>query len=734
MNTERIYIGGLSPSKGLTVSLVASRLMSVKNVEIVSINDAPINSCGALEQQGKYTVVDADGDLVDLREFFFLEARCTSSNDVDGQHSALDLLAKQYNNTKWKGCNLRVESARPHFLKRLEIERAERKARELTKDVSAIEDGGREHNAQEVNPDGASADEQATKETHNVRRRLRIKKRFGEEAYHVDAHPQILYITDDSEWAKFASLHRKMKDKFTSQRMKLVERRKAERKSWMMKGSKDGKEPSSDLGEDLRGLMFLNRGIHIRFDARGDDNLHASSSDDCIDEIENEAKEAYFWSDAESTEDTSEVAAATSDDGSLGSGGSKANSEGDSEVSTDDEGIDDRVKDVRGYVWSDNDSDNMTKPKKSSEFRLTNALDEFSGGVDFGEDNSNNSYKSDDEENTALSQFDDDVSVKLEEDIRSNLGILSKLFPGESVSDTPLKVAAVDAESAFGSIEKSKPSSAFGAGLIVQRYDPTKEDAATSMHSDVAKENTDQPADSDDDNKSEADEVSAESSDNQPVTNDEQLDETGDIDSESNEGNKVDAAGNTTSSRDQSDSRQALQDDTGNDVYEQDKLESIFKQAREQQQNTGFSFGAMFDSQLGDAAANHSDFTSENTGGLVFSFGFSDVANEPTLEDATKQTEPSNSATKQTPTKQTPKEHKRKSRVGLRFPTSVLDEYESLFFSLNEGPQIIADMKSIQNNEEIQEKWQKKREVLTSDWKRKQKGALSRKVKKVRKY
>jgi hypothetical protein len=43
-------------------------------------------------------------------------------------------------------------------------------------------------------------------------------------------------------------------------------------------------------------------------------------------------------------------------------------------------------------------------------------------------------------------------------------------------------------------------------------------------------------------------------------------------------------------------------------------------------------------------------------------------------------------------------------------------------------------MKSIQNNEEIQEKWQKKREVLTSDWKRKQKGALSRKVKRVRKY
>jgi len=81
-----------------------------------------------------------------------------------------------------------------------------------------------------------------------------------------------------------------------------------------------------------------------------------------------------------------------------------------------------------------------------------------------------------------------------------------------------------------------------------------------------------------------------------------------------------------------------------------------------------------------------------------------------------------------------PKVPLREARVGLQFPQSVLDEYENLFFSLKEGPRIIADLESIRNDKEVQDQWQKEREVLTADWKRKQKAALSRKVKKVRRF
>lgn len=68
----------------------------------------------------------------------------------------------------------------------------------------------------------------------------------------------------------------------------------------------------------------------------------------------------------------------------------------------------------------------------------------------------------------------------------------------------------------------------------------------------------------------------------------------------------------------------------------------------------------------------------------------------------------------------------------MAFPESDLDKYENMFFSLNEGPQILKDLDAMKQNEENQEKWQKERLVLTADWKRKQKSASSRKPKKVR--
>jgi hypothetical protein len=58
--------------------------------------------------------------------------------------------------------------------------------------------------------------------------------------------------------------------------------------------------------------------------------------------------------------------------------------------------------------------------------------------------------------------------------------------------------------------------------------------------------------------------------------------------------------------------------------------------------------------------------------------------------------------------------------------------FENLFFSLNEGPQILKDLEGMRHNEENQERWQKERQVLTDDWKRKQKSTLSKKGKKAR--
>ena len=210
---ERIYIGGLDPSRGLTVEIVASRLDAVPGVEILSINDVPTqrndHHFGGRESHPSmrkvkvpYDLVDEDGDLVDTRNFFYLEARVAAATNASGTTesssptvpvSALGLLARQYNGVKWKGCNLRVEPARPHFLKRLDEERA------LLRDDYIIED----HKQDSTNKthtemeDGEEKEEKVVVTTIRNRRRLRIRKRFGEEAFHVDTYPHLIEISQN---------------------------------------------------------------------------------------------------------------------------------------------------------------------------------------------------------------------------------------------------------------------------------------------------------------------------------------------------------------------------------------------------------------------------------------------------------------------------------------------------------------------------------------------------------
>merc|ERR1712051_265449 len=180
-------------------------------------------------------------------------------------------------------------------------------------------------------------------------------------------------------------------------------------------------------------------------------------------------------------------------------------------------------------------------------------------------------------------------------------------------------------------------------------------------------------------------------------------------------------------------------------VYEQDKLEDIFKQSKGVSDINagvgGFAFG--FQSELPDEKA-----AVDGGSSAPFSFGFepnitakndNDPGSPPqeSLEKNTNDLEPKSVDTVQSSSTlkatEVPKFEppQRKRRMGMRFPESDLDAYEEMFFSLNEGPQILKDLDAMKTDEESQERWQKERLVLTADWKRKQKSALSKKVKKV---
>ena len=724
---QRIYVGGLDPSRGLTVELVASRLRAVKDVEITSINDVAIKdrgddaTCPSSEPiyNPKHRVIDEDGDLVDTRKFFYIEARSTGASST----SALDLLAKQYHNTKWKGCSLRVEEAKPHFLKRLEQEREEREAKAAAVAAAVFaEIKEAEAEAQAKEEDGSVDEKGANKEIKN-KRRLRIRQRFGAEAFLVDTLPRKLQLGNGSAegWNDFAFLRKRMINKRESQRKNLIERRKQERRSWA--GGK-GNLTVPQESNDLRSLIFLNRGIHIRFDSVeatdlvSDDNsdvskgdtedvtasdesssvLSSSSSDSDESSISgDDQQKAYMWSDDEDEDDSIDNAHGDKIT-STESGEEEVRIEG---ADTDDESIDKR----------------LSKPTRTNNLRAgaeyTKAVvaDEFAFGADdFDFDPSNDDTESVHADNLA---FDESMDIGLEDDISSNINILSKLFPGDHFDSKPL-ANANDGGTSNGSGD-AKEKQKFAAGQIMQRYDPTKdtdkrfEKVETKVIQPEKEIEEDKPDEEQSEEPSPAEDASVSSESSESLSAEEEEEKT-------------------TTKTTETPPTNAVMEESKEDVYEQDELENVFKQSRQETITSaagGFSFGFQVPTEATSEKNNQSTST--------FSFGFN-VSDEPKVdEEPTTDVPPVTSEEaavavekkKATATKQV-------KRVGLTFPEKDLDDYEDLFFSLNEGPHILKDLDAMKQDEENQNLWQNEREQLTSDWKRKQKSAQSRRVKQKR--
>ncbi|KAL7476724.1 hypothetical protein ACHAW6_002565 [Cyclotella cf. meneghiniana] len=123
-------------------------------------------------------------------------------------------------------------------------------------------------------------------------------------------------------------------------------------------------------------------------------------------------------------------------------------------------------------------------------------MEEFSGGMHFYDDdddsiiNSSKHFNENGDNHVSHHYNGIDRSLWLEDDIRSYLGFLPKLFPDEQISIEPLAYieAIVETlkegiEDGTGGVSKLRTSSAlFGVGLIARRYDPTKEDGGKEVH------------------------------------------------------------------------------------------------------------------------------------------------------------------------------------------------------------------------------------------------------------
>ena len=365
---QRIYIGGIDPQR-LTIDDVSSRLRRL--VDVVSI-ETPASK-------------PSDDCFVNTGpSFFYLNARCPPAEEDDTAESAatsakaspLQVLSKVYNNVKWKGCTLRVEEAKPHFLDRLRLEREERERKERQE----MEEDQQSEDAKASVDENDLAAEEAAPSVANLPRNLRIRRRHGEEAFKVDTKPIDVGSTavddtdapggnkwksraesnhrnarrsaSETQWENFGTALEKLRRKRAKHADQYAEQKRRLKRQAKGRGPKGGIDADSieDVGS-LNAKVFLNRAVHVRFDedAENDAAFKADDISSSKRKDENNSNNARH-----------EVMV---EESSIGDESSTTSSDSDS--SDDGRNLDD-AEAKNDYTWSDDDGDDESSADEAN--------------------------------------------------------------------------------------------------------------------------------------------------------------------------------------------------------------------------------------------------------------------------------------------------------------------------------------------------------------------------------
>lgn len=746
---QRIYVGGMAPPS-LTVEMVQSRLIKTlsETIDIISFDASKPKT-------------NLWGE--DTQRFFFMTAKLKNTESGSQHMSALDAVAKLYNNVKWKGCTLKVEKARLHILDRLKEEREQLK---YEREHCLIHRN--EPNLQVLNENDENTESTQIKK---LKRHLRIRRRFGEEAYVVDTKP--IEAKDQKE------LHlslKKQREKFSKHMDLLLLSKKRKKDDWARESLKQ------ETNVALQSKVFLNRGVHIHFgesnmdqnymthtmlnkevdlqptvsDHNSDSTGSVSSSTDSdsnvdIDETKEEKDSGYAWSD----EDSSEESASKIDRNRNDPHPSISNDEESISSEESNQSEDSRESD-KGYIWSDSENENSDNEKndaamKQYDYSMTkhDDLDEFAAFFNDDVDDSSPITNTTYNEEIHMNQ---EEKIDLSEDVKSNLSVIAKLFP-DLVTKTPVSFTSEG--------EKRQPQNSMGLDSfgIIQRYDPLADSASNhenvseQVKSDLMKESYDNSGNEleefQDDEKKEDNSSSSESSGSEEsISND--GDENDDEQFSKQKNSTDDAIARSASelphkSHDESQKDSKPKPVPMGQIYEQKKLENIFQQDRTSGGTTAFTMSSLFQTEL----QNNSASSIPQDGKTGFSFSFEPIKdndhNDAISENA------SSSIVEETPVIDTnvpislvessvdpgnsaPKINLKKRR-GMSFSEHEIDAYVHDFFNLNDGVELVAEhLQNMKSSSYLksQDEWQEKRKSLTSDWKRKHKFAVAQRKKKFR--
>jgi hypothetical protein len=568
VEVERIYVGGVDPLR-LTVEEVIHRIAAdVK-------------------------------DKVEFQDMCLSSIYChfNATSLLPGV-SALETIRKLYHNVKWKGCKLKVEAAKPHYLDRLAKERAERLV---------------------------SAEEKKTElpKAVPIPRHLKIRRGYGEESWKVDTKP-----CEVSDWSTF----RKM-------RMRLIE-----------KQAKAREKKNQTVNSSA-----WNRAVLLRFNETEDSFSRRLNHPALLDLLD---------SDKESEDSDS---SSSSTNSSL------------------------KENDVRGtkrngaYVWSDSSGDENDADEKENEaIKIEKRINESTKAYLENSSSEEESVLSTNEIHEDTSSVEEEREKISIDDVQTNLNILAQIFPDMEGKKPHSEVGHSETATAKGSSDTRKGWTEMGHMV---RFDPTQLSSEKFI---------------------------VEPSVSGSATEDEEVEMKGGGDSREE-----------TVSSEEEEATMNLENKTGDGdasgmIYEQDKLEQVFKATREQQSRESQSISSGAPAQQG-----------------TFSFSFQVQESKPAVAETIvhlplKNTEKKAPESILAEPMQIEHEEVKQKRLrrGLTFPDKDLDAYVNFFFSQGDGGRIRSQgVAAYRDDPQVQADWASQRRILTLDWRRKHKYAVAQKRK-----
>ena len=699
--------------------------------------------------------------------YFQFQAKHTGKRSPD--NSPLDLTKKLFHNVKWKGCKLSVEPAKPHFLERLKQEREA-----LSKNQTQVKLGS-EQQSEQIPQEECGMSHLA----NPPKRFYKIRRGFGETVWRVDTKP---YQVDS-----FAGF-RKLRSKLARQKRDLEQQQKSQHSPKGKKQKQSNSSKTNTRAIHMRFDESIVAGAasippddscYERLDMKikpddeasvlstgsspseSDERLESNHDDD--EENNMTSNKTYQWSDEDSNNssstegsiedevdetetirkdpmDTKTIPQTSPVNEDLSYSSEEERDEIKDSINQQkvksfqqeeptiplaterqpgEDGYDDSSDNKnmpannskhtepssvnhsgtgggrsQKYVWSDdessssevaNDDEALTQNYQMKE--RWNPMDEFAMGdngdeVDFRKD-------------IEASNFEDEktspINTNLDEEANANQSILAQLFP---------ELSGTKRTSESASATKYQENSNWPSSRQMLRFDPTQLSAQKYI---LEKEKPMQATSDAEEDKSDSDDIETHHDGEANIaTNEEQV--------------------------------VAEDSSKGEAVYRQDALETVFKEAREAESEvvvldteeeaaqTGFSFSF----SVGDTPQKPQEKSSSApTDGFSFSFDFQSKSQaEPTVSnsiDEQKITSKGDAGSDMVDA-----ENKARRRYGLGIPSEDLSNYVRSFLEYDDGKRIIEDPQGYKKDPTVQAKWEEERKVLTHDWKRKRKLAVSR--------